>query len=117
MSLMITVSVGGNSFFSLVIMAFSRRTNELKSEIDISDELIEKFKNFWSHFKDTPLKGKNSLLITFSLFCCNVWNVSVKINVKMFSDLIKSGRNAILRGICPQVVGLFTVKLAGMVCE
>ncbi|CAH2052000.1 unnamed protein product [Thlaspi arvense] len=55
-----------------------RRTNELKSEIDISDELIEKFKNFWSHFKDTPLKG----------------------------------RNAILRGICPQVFGLFTVKLA-----
>ncbi|EOA30050.1 hypothetical protein CARUB_v10013156mg [Capsella rubella] len=55
-----------------------RRTNELKSEIDIPDELIEKFKNFWSHFKDTPLKG----------------------------------RNAILRGICPQVFGLFTVKLA-----
>jgi len=23
------------------------------------------------------------------------------------------GRNAILRGICPQVFGLFTVKLAG----
>ncbi|XP_010488887.1 PREDICTED: probable DNA helicase MCM9 isoform X2 [Camelina sativa] len=55
-----------------------RRTNELKSEIDISYQLIEKFKNFWSHFKDTPLKG----------------------------------RNAILRGICPQVFGLFTVKLA-----
>ncbi|KAL0677004.1 hypothetical protein Bca4012_004985 [Brassica carinata] len=62
----------------MVIANHVRRTNELKSEIDISDELIEKFKNFWSHFKDTPLKG----------------------------------RNAILRGICPQVVGLFTVKLA-----
>jgi len=24
-----------------------------------------------------------------------------------------TGRNAILRGICPQVFGLFTVKLAG----
>ncbi|KAF8118942.1 hypothetical protein N665_0001s0003 [Sinapis alba] len=63
---------------AMVIANHVRRTNELKSEIDISDELIEKFKNFWSHFKDTPLKG----------------------------------RNAILRGICPQVVGLFTVKLA-----
>ncbi|CAH8319317.1 unnamed protein product [Eruca vesicaria subsp. sativa] len=62
----------------MVIANHVRRTNELKSEIDISDELIEKFKNFWSHLKDTPLKG----------------------------------RNAILRGICPQVVGLFTVKLA-----
>ncbi|XP_047179094.1 probable DNA helicase MCM9 [Vigna umbellata] len=37
-----------------------------------------KFKQFWAHFKDSPLKG----------------------------------RNAILRGICPQVFGLFTVKLA-----
>ncbi|CAL9222808.1 unnamed protein product [Arabidopsis halleri] len=62
----------------MLIANHVRRTNELKSEIDISDDLIEKFKNFWSHFSDTPLKG----------------------------------RNAILRGICPQVFGLFTVKLA-----
>ncbi|RYR35710.1 hypothetical protein Ahy_A10g050837 isoform A [Arachis hypogaea] len=56
-----------------------RRTNQLKSEMDISDDLVTKFKQFWDHFKDAPLKG---------------------------------GRNAILRGICPQVFGLFTVKLA-----
>ncbi|MED6108724.1 DNA helicase mcm9 [Stylosanthes scabra] len=55
-----------------------RRTNQLKSEMDISDELVTKFKQFWEHFKDAPLKG----------------------------------RNAILQGICPQVFGLFTVKLA-----
>ncbi|KAH9697640.1 hypothetical protein KPL71_023699 [Citrus sinensis] len=55
-----------------------RRTNELKSDIDIPDDIIMQFKQFWSEFKDTPLKG----------------------------------RNAILRGICPQVFGLFTVKLA-----
>ncbi|KAK7412145.1 hypothetical protein VNO78_03594 [Psophocarpus tetragonolobus] len=55
-----------------------RRINELKSEIDISDDIVKKFKQFWVHFKDSPLKG----------------------------------RNAILRGICPQVFGLFTVKLA-----
>ena len=30
---------------------------------------------------------------------------------KMFQN--DPGRNAILRGICPQVFGLFTVKLAG----
>ncbi|KAL0335084.1 UNVERIFIED_CONTAM: putative DNA helicase MCM9 [Sesamum radiatum] len=56
-----------------------RRMNELKSDIDIPEDIIMKFNQFWSDFKDTPLKG----------------------------------RNAILRGICPQVFGLFTVKLAG----
>ncbi|KAH1207976.1 putative DNA helicase MCM9 [Glycine max] len=55
-----------------------RRINELKSEIDISDDMVKKFEQFWVHFKDSPLKG----------------------------------RNAILRAICPQVFGLFTVKLA-----
>ncbi|XP_057977833.1 probable DNA helicase MCM9 isoform X2 [Malania oleifera] len=55
-----------------------RRTNELKSDIDLPDDVIMKFKLFWSEFQDNPLKG----------------------------------RNAILRGICPQVFGLFTVKLA-----
>ncbi|VFQ78231.1 unnamed protein product [Cuscuta campestris] len=55
-----------------------RRINELKSEVDIPDDIILKFKQFWIEFEGSPLKG----------------------------------RNAILRGICPQVFGLFTVKLA-----
>ncbi|XP_042007045.1 probable DNA helicase MCM9 [Salvia splendens] len=55
-----------------------RRMNELKSDVDIPEDIILKFKNFWTNFKDSPLKG----------------------------------RNAILRGICPQIFGLFTVKLA-----
>ncbi|XP_073222498.1 probable DNA helicase MCM9 isoform X2 [Cicer arietinum] len=55
-----------------------RRVNGLKSETDISDDVVMKFKQFWGRFKDAPLKG----------------------------------RNAILRGICPQIFGLFTVKLA-----
>ncbi|XP_043817195.1 probable DNA helicase MCM9 isoform X3 [Manihot esculenta] len=55
-----------------------RRTNGLKSDINIPNDIIMKFNQFWSDFKDTPLKG----------------------------------RNAILRGICPQIFGLFTVKLA-----
>jgi len=55
-----------------------KRTNELKSEIDIPDDMIVKFKKFWEKFQETPLKG----------------------------------RNAILKGVCPQVFGLFTVKLA-----
>ncbi|GMY39101.1 probable DNA helicase MCM9 isoform X3, partial [Fagus crenata] len=62
----------------ILIANHVRRTNELKSEIDIPDDVIVKFKQFWSDFKDSPLKG----------------------------------RNAILRGICPQIFGLFTVKLA-----
>ncbi|XP_047315145.1 probable DNA helicase MCM9 isoform X3 [Impatiens glandulifera] len=55
-----------------------RRTNELRSGIDIPDEVIMTFKKFWFDFKDSPLKG----------------------------------RNAILQAICPQIFGLFTVKLA-----
>ncbi|KAL1812126.1 hypothetical protein ACET3Z_022191 [Daucus carota] len=55
-----------------------RRTNELKSDINIPDDTIMEFKKFWSEFRDTPLKG----------------------------------RNAILKAICPQIFGLFTVKLA-----
>ncbi|XP_058087341.1 probable DNA helicase MCM9 isoform X2 [Magnolia sinica] len=55
-----------------------RRTNELKSDIDIPVDVVKKFEQFWLDFKDNPLKG----------------------------------RNAILQGICPQVFGLFTVKLA-----
>ncbi|KAL1534354.1 DNA helicase mcm9, variant 2 [Salvia divinorum] len=55
-----------------------RRMNELKSGVEIPEDIILKFKNFWTNFKDTPLRG----------------------------------RNAILRGICPQIFGLFTVKLA-----
>lgn len=35
--------------------------NELKSEIDIPDDAVLKFKQFWTEFKDTPLKGKNSV--------------------------------------------------------
>ncbi|KAL3538681.1 hypothetical protein ACH5RR_002047 [Cinchona calisaya] len=62
----------------VVVANYVRRMNELKSGIDIPDDVIMKFKQFWSDFKNTPLKG----------------------------------RNAILRGICPQVFGLFTVKLA-----
>ncbi|KAF9612053.1 hypothetical protein IFM89_037972 [Coptis chinensis] len=61
-----------------LVANYVRRTNELKSEIDIPDDLENKFKDFWSEHKYAPLKG----------------------------------RNVILRGICPQVFGLFTVKLA-----
>lgn len=62
----------------ILIANHVRRTNQLKSEIDIPDDAIKKFGKFWSDYKDTPLKG----------------------------------RNVILQGICPQVFGLFTVKLA-----
>ncbi|KAK8320159.1 hypothetical protein E1A91_A12G016700v1 [Gossypium mustelinum] len=62
----------------ILIANHVRKTNEMKLEIDIPDDVAMKFKQFWLDFRDTPLKG----------------------------------RNTILRGICPQVFGLFTVKLA-----
>lgn len=45
--------------FLLKFAPVFRRTNELKSDIDIPNDVIMKFKQFWSDFKDTPLKGKN----------------------------------------------------------
>ncbi|XP_071931100.1 probable DNA helicase MCM9 isoform X4 [Coffea arabica] len=62
----------------VLVANYVRRMNEVKSGIDIPDDVIMKFKQFWLDFENAPLKG----------------------------------RNAILRGICPQVFGLFTVKLA-----
>ncbi|XP_073141326.1 probable DNA helicase MCM9 isoform X2 [Henckelia pumila] len=62
----------------VLIANYVRRMNELKSDVDIPDDVIAKFRQFWLDFRDSPLKG----------------------------------RNAVLRGICPQVFGLFTVKLA-----
>lgn len=35
-----------------------RRMNELKLDIDIPDDVVQKFKLFWSDFKDTPLRGR-----------------------------------------------------------
>ncbi|CAN6178752.1 unnamed protein product [Urochloa humidicola] len=62
----------------MLIANYVRRTNELKSDIEIPRETIEDFEHFWKEHEDTPLKG----------------------------------RNLILRSICPQIFGLFTVKLA-----
>lgn len=39
-----------------------RRINEIKLDIEIPEDIILQFKNFWSDFKDTPLKGKKVLL-------------------------------------------------------
>ncbi|KAF7113881.1 hypothetical protein RHSIM_RhsimUnG0105100 [Rhododendron simsii] len=62
----------------ILIANHVRRVNELKSDIDVPDDVLMTFEQFWLDFKDKPLKG----------------------------------RNAILRAICPQIFGLFTVKLA-----
>ncbi|CAN6202066.1 unnamed protein product [Urochloa humidicola] len=62
----------------MLIANYVRRTNELKSDIEIPRETVEDFEHFWKEHEDTPLEG----------------------------------RNLILRSICPQIFGLFTVKLA-----
>lgn len=40
----------------------------MKSEIDVSDDIVMKFKQFWVHFKDAPLKG--GILITHLWYPC-----------------------------------------------
>lgn len=42
---------------STLITFVFRRMNELKSSIDIPDDVILKFEQFWLEFKDAPLKG------------------------------------------------------------
>lgn len=45
--------------FKFCLSVVLRRTNELKADIDIPNDVVMKFKQFWSDFNDTPLKGKN----------------------------------------------------------
>lgn len=42
---------------NMFMLHIFRRTNELKTYIDIPDDIIMKFKEFWLEYKDTPLKG------------------------------------------------------------
>ncbi|KAI8017418.1 putative DNA helicase MCM9 [Camellia lanceoleosa] len=47
-----------SDFVNKELILFSRmRINELKTDIDVPDDVINQFKNFWLNFKDTPLKG------------------------------------------------------------
>ncbi|CAL5363282.1 unnamed protein product [Camellia sinensis] len=41
---------------------YAARIKELKTDIDVPDDVINQFKNFWLNFKDTPLKGRNAIL-------------------------------------------------------
>ncbi|CAL5405863.1 unnamed protein product [Camellia sinensis] len=51
--------VGSNNL-NLLLHFYSRtkaaRIKELKTDIDVPDDVINQFKNFWLNFKDTPLK-------------------------------------------------------------
>lgn len=49
------------------IATIFRRTNEIKSEIDIPDDVIVEFKKFWLEFKETPLKGNSFNQLSGSL--------------------------------------------------
>ncbi|XP_031744946.1 probable DNA helicase MCM9 isoform X3 [Cucumis sativus] len=46
----------------MLIANHVRRTNELKAEVDIPDDIIMQFTQFWSDFKDTPLKVALTLI-------------------------------------------------------
>lgn len=118
-----------------------RKANELKTSVEVSPHMIQQFKDFWQRFSDTPFRGLHYWLYTSRLFCTfvilderialtKVWPLSalsrqiMKIEtictlldneeyqfLKVY--LLSAGRNTILQNICPQVYGLFTVKLAG----
>lgn len=109
--------------------------------MEVSAHMIQQFKDFWQRFSDTPFKGLHDWLDISRVFCTfvvldygialiKVWPLSalsrqvMKIEhfwflldiqkyqfVKVY--LLSAGRNTILQNICPQVYGLFTVKLAG----
>ncbi|KAK6945773.1 3,4-dihydroxy-2-butanone 4-phosphate synthase, RibB [Dillenia turbinata] len=46
----------------VVIANYVRRTNDLKADIDMPIDIIMQFRNFWSDFQATPLKGRNAIL-------------------------------------------------------
>jgi len=41
----------------ILLANYVRRTNELKSDLDIPPETEEEFKHFWEEYRLTPLKG------------------------------------------------------------
>jgi hypothetical protein len=64
----------------------------------------------FDHTLLTPIDGQIWLATVegFWMVLCEICYVWWKLQ-----NLFYTGRNAILRGICPQIFGLFTVKLAG----
>ncbi|XP_028073919.1 probable DNA helicase MCM9 [Camellia sinensis] len=56
------ISVRFNSGKPNILATSARRIKELKTDIDVPDDVINQFKNFWLNFKDTPLKGRNAIL-------------------------------------------------------
>uniref|UniRef100_A0A453R4P5 MCM OB domain-containing protein n=5 Tax=Aegilops tauschii subsp. strangulata TaxID=200361 RepID=A0A453R4P5_AEGTS len=46
----------------MFIANYVRRTNELKSGIDIPEEIIKDFELFWAENRATPLEGRNKIL-------------------------------------------------------
>lgn len=44
-------------FVVMVNIISYRRTNELKLDTNIPDDIVMKFKQFWLDFRDAPLKG------------------------------------------------------------
>lgn len=63
----------------------SRRTNELKSEVDIPDDVMKKFEQFWSECRDTPLRGATNLYIF--IVCCSCRDAD---NIPVFLSLENS---------------------------
>jgi len=52
----------------ILLANYVRRTNELKSDLDIPPETEEEFKHFWEEYRLTPLKGAFLVFLCIGVF-------------------------------------------------
>jgi DNA helicase MCM9 len=58
-----------------------RKADELKASIDVSEEVVQQFEEFWQHYRDKPFEGRNTLLRNI---CPQVYGLStVKLAVAL----------------------------------
>jgi hypothetical protein len=58
-----------------------RKADELKASIDVSEEVVQQFEEFWQRYRDKPFEGRNTLLRNI---CPQVYGLStVKLAVAL----------------------------------
>jgi DNA helicase MCM9 len=41
---------------------YLKKADELKASIDVSEEVVQQFEEFWQRYRDKPFEGRNTLL-------------------------------------------------------
>ncbi|CAK9250640.1 unnamed protein product [Sphagnum jensenii] len=60
---------------------YLKKADELKASIDVSEEVVQQFEEFWQHYRDKPFEGRNTLLRNI---CPQVYGLStVKLAVAL----------------------------------